>query len=134
MFGFIDKIYGRSSSWRSTRNEHVKNNPTCAACGTDKDLDVHHVVPYHVDPSLELDPNNLITLCGKRCHYVFGHLCDWKSWNEEVVEDCRKYNLKRLNRPHEIKFSQMPQENTGYKNAILNFIFDYLFAPFISRD
>ena len=56
MFSIIDKFYGRSSGWRSVRNEHIENNPTCAACGRRDGLEVHHIVPYHVDPSKELDP------------------------------------------------------------------------------
>jgi len=46
---------------------------------------------------------NLITLCGKRCHFVFGHFCDWRSWNQDVLNDCDKYNSKRIARPIKIK-------------------------------
>lgn len=106
MFKFIKKFFKtsdefgtRSPGWKKVRDKFIKNNPTCAACGTKEDLEVHHITPYHVDKSLELDQDNLITLCGKRCHYVFGHFCDWKSWNENVVNDTLSYNLKRISRP-----------------------------------
>ena len=116
MFGsYLDRFYGRSPKWRKVRNEFIKNNNECAACGRDDDLEVHHIVPYHVDPSLELDHCNLITLCGKHCHFIFGHLGDWKSWNKDVVEDTKNYHKKIINRPYEIKFAQMPPNKIGHK-------------------
>lgn len=50
---------------------------------------VHHVVPFHVDPSRELDPSNLMTLCeakkyGINCHLLVGHLGNWRRWNPFV--------------------------------------------------
>jgi hypothetical protein len=135
MFGsYLDRFYGRSSSWRKVRNEFIKNNNGCAACGRDDDLEVHHIVPYHVDPSLELDHNNLITLCGKHCHFIFGHLGDWKSWNKDIVEDSRAYYKKCMSRPHEVKFAQMPPES-GYKYAIYRFIVSIgIFKPLFKRN
>ena len=128
MFSFIDKLYGRSSQWRKVRTEHLESNPTCAACGRKDDLDVHHIVPYHVDPNRELDPTNLITLCGKRCHFVFGHLMDWKSWNENVVRDSTLYLLAKTNRHYREVFGTPPKE---WSNAIFNFILHYLTWPFM---
>jgi len=96
---FKDNFSGRSWSWTKLRNEYLKNNPSCAACGRDKKLEVHHIKPYHKYPELELDPTNLITLCDDPCHLVFGHLMNYKSWNEDVVSDCNEYNNKVKNRP-----------------------------------
>ena len=96
---FKDNFSGRSWTWTKVRSEHLKNNPTCAACGRDKKLEVHHIKPYHKYPELELDLNNLITLCDDPCHFVFGHLMNYKSWNENVVSDCKEYNNKVKNRP-----------------------------------
>ena len=127
-------MYGRSPKWRSVRNKHVEDNPTCAACGRRDGLEVHHIVPYHVDPSRELDPTNLITLCGKRCHFVFGHLMDWKSWNENVVRDSTLYLLAKTNRPYREVFGTPPKE---WSNEILNFITNYItwfFIPSNKRD
>lgn len=123
LFGsFFNKLYGRSSRWAKVRAEFLKENGRCAACGTDKDLEVHHIIPYHLDPTTELEYTNLITLCGKRCHFIFGHLCDWKSWNTDVIEDCKKYNDKLIHRPYEIKVAQAsPQNKNGEKYAISNF-------------
>lgn len=89
----------RSPKWSSIRKKFLNDNPSCAACGSIKKPEVHHIVPVHVDPSKELDENNLITLCDKYCHFIFGHFMDWKSWNTEVENDCKNYNHKIHNRP-----------------------------------
>lgn len=127
MFGLFGTLYGRSSKWKYVRSEHIKNYPECAACGRKTGLDVHHIKPYHINPELELDPNNLITLCDKYCHFVFGHLMDWKSWNENVREDCDEFLQKKMNRPNSDIFGS---QHKGYKNAILNFVCNYMFWPF----
>ena len=91
----------RSPDWDELRDDWVVENPTCAACGTRSRPEVHHVVPYSVDPSRELDRKNLITLC-RGCHYLFGHLKNWKSWNPTVREDAAKFLLQVQNRPKQI--------------------------------
>lgn len=131
MLSFIDKIYGRSPKWRKVRAEHIEKNPCCAACGRKEGLEVHHIIPYHVDPNKELDPTNLITLCGKYCHFVFGHLMDWKSWNDNVVRDCTLYHLAKKDRPYREVFGTPPKE---WSNALFNFMFNYFIQPFLYRD
>jgi 5-methylcytosine-specific restriction endonuclease McrA len=97
---FFDK---RSPKWSDVRKEHIKYQPYCQACGRKEDLEVHHIIPVHKDPSKELDPNNLITLCGKTCHLMFGHLMDYKSWNPNVEEDSELYLSKIKMRPYHDK-------------------------------
>lgn len=111
-------LFGRSSSWKKVRKDFLRSNPKCAACGRTEDLEVHHIVPYYIDKTKELDETNLITLCGKNCHFVFGHLFDWKSWNEDVIDDCKKFRRKVINRPYQIVFNQVPQnkENKDEKS------------------
>lgn len=88
----------RSSLWGSIRKEFLLKNNKCAACGRKKDLEVHHIIPVHINPSLELDQDNLITLCASSCHILFGHLMDFKSWNPDVVKDCSDIRNKIINR------------------------------------
>ncbi len=93
----------RSGSWPRARREHLAQFPTCAACGGSENLTVHHVEPFQLNPAKELDPDNLITLCespSHNCHFIFGHLCDWKSWNESVRADAARYLKEIKNRPH----------------------------------
>lgn len=80
----------RSPAWRALRNQHLKNNPNCIVCGSSKNVVPHHVVPFHVDPSRELDPTNLVTMCESptfNCHLFFGHLKRWSRHNPRVIED-----------------------------------------------
>ena len=96
-----EELFGsRSYEWSKIRNEFLKENPTCAACGRNKKLEIHHIKPFHLNPELELDKTNLITLCDDPCHFVFGHLMNYQSWNENVVEDSQAFLNKIINRPH----------------------------------
>ena len=64
----------RSPKWPHVEKLHLKLEPVCAACGSSKKLNVHHKKPFHLFPELELDLNNLITLCmDKECHVKIGH-------------------------------------------------------------
>lgn len=89
----------RSPLWNRVRNSHIKRQGKCQLCGGTDDLEVHHIVPFHIDPDKELDPNNLITLCGSgkggvNCHLFFGHLGNWKKCNTTVVIDCLEWSKK----------------------------------------
>lgn len=80
----------RSPHWHTVEKHFLETNPTCAACGGKEKLNVHHCVPFHLDPEKELDPNNLITLCmkmGQECHLLIGHGGSFKAFNENVRED-----------------------------------------------
>lgn len=92
----------RSPKWGATRKEHLKENPCCAVCGKKKSwklsIQVHHIVPFSVDPSKELEPTNLITLCGDH-HLWVGHLGWFCSWNPNVEEDAESMFNRIANRP-----------------------------------
>lgn len=76
----------RSPRWPAVRAAHLRQHPACEACGCRSNLEVHHVVPYHMDRTLELDPANLLTLC-RTDHLVFGHCGDWAVANPCVRND-----------------------------------------------
>ena len=84
----------RSPRWRRVRDEFVRSNPFCDACGRTKDLEVHHVEPFRLRPDLELDPQNLCVLCAEPCHFVHGHLLNWKKSNPHVREDAARYRKR----------------------------------------
>jgi len=90
----------RSSKWRKVRKEFLKEHPECAGCGRKKNLEVHHIEDFSTAPEKELDENNLITLCGRGidCHFVIGHLGDFKSINPTVREDAKWLKEKVDNR------------------------------------
>jgi 5-methylcytosine-specific restriction endonuclease McrA len=101
LFDFFKRIRFavRSPKWTNVRNQFLKENPTCIACGRDRKLEVHHKIPVHINPELELDPSNLVTLCADPCHILFGHLMNFKSYNKDVVKDSAVYLDKVKNRP-----------------------------------
>jgi 5-methylcytosine-specific restriction enzyme A len=88
----------RSSEWPKVRRVHLEREPYCQVCGGQKDLEVHHEVPFEVNRERELDPDNLITLCRPH-HFLAGHLCDWQSWNPEVRADAAVWRRKIRNKP-----------------------------------
>lgn len=92
----IAKKHGkaRSPEWPQVAKEHLQRQPACVACGHTKELQVHHVKPFHLHPQLELDPTNLITLCeakGKDHHLLLGHLDEWESFNEHIHADIKHF-------------------------------------------
>lgn len=88
----------RSPKWPAERDRWLKDHPQCACCQERSDLEVHHKVPVHVDPSQELRRFNLLTLC-RRCHLFVGHLARWSSWNQNVETDAAIWLAKIRNRP-----------------------------------
>ena len=90
----IVKRFTRSKHWYRTRKNYLKLFPTCAVCGRKKFLSVHHIKDFSTYPELELDVNNLITLCMKKCHLLFGHLNYWKSINPDVEKDAKIWKEK----------------------------------------
>lgn len=73
----------RSSLWPAARALHLVLEPQCAGCGSEKKLEVHHVMPFVQNPAQELEQTNMITLCrahGTGCHWYLGH--GGKNWKE----------------------------------------------------
>lgn len=79
----------RSDKWPTVEKHFREGHPTCAACGGKDRLNVHHCMPFHLDPAKELDPTNLITLCmgDKECHLHIGHGGSFKQYNPNVRSD-----------------------------------------------
>lgn len=91
----------RSPQWRYVRRAHLDLYPLCAVCGKKGSLlkpnEVHHCVLYSNDPTQELLPQNLITLC-RDDHFIFGHLKNFKCQNDGVREDAKIWSEKIKNR------------------------------------
>ena len=80
----------RSPHWPSVRAAHLKLQPTCQVCTTAEHLNVHHCLPFHLHPDLELLDSNLLTLCesaAHNCHLIFGHGLLWAAYNPNVRRD-----------------------------------------------
>lgn len=85
----------RSSHWDETRDVHIALHPTCEACGSTKRLQVHHILPFHEYPELELCLENLITLCmsENECHINIGHKDNFSLYNPNVRIDAKLFMM-----------------------------------------
>jgi 5-methylcytosine-specific restriction endonuclease McrA len=94
----------RSTQWAKVRAAYLRAYPRCAACDRSELVEVHHIVPFHIAPELELQQSNLIALCenkknGINCHLYLGHLGNYKSYNTTVRLDAEATLNKFKNRP-----------------------------------
>lgn len=91
----------RSPRWPAVRSHFLLKHPSCAGCGGTEDLEVHHKMPVHEYPQLELVEDNLVVLCEKSghcCHYHLGHLLSWVAWNVDVEDDAARFLKKVVSR------------------------------------
>lgn len=89
----------RSSKWPAVRRAILRKQPYCSVCSSTKKLEVHHIVSFHEDPSLELEPSNLIVLCenkryGVVCHLFVGHLGSYRATNPDCQQDAENWRKK----------------------------------------
>jgi hypothetical protein len=80
----------RSGKWPAVRQRFIKAHPCCEACGSVQNLNVHHIFSFKNNPELELDPDNLITLCRKH-HFFLGHSGNWSITNKKCKEEVKAY-------------------------------------------
>lgn len=92
----------RSPQWPAVERRHLNLNPFCAACGSQKELQVHHLKPFNLFPKLELQPDNLLTLCmdDAEDHLLLGHGGYFSAYNPDILEHLEM--LKRGTPRHEI--------------------------------
>ncbi len=91
---------GRSPHWPTFRKHFLETHPSCEATGTDIDLELHHIVPFSKDPSLELSPTNIIVLTHP-IHFFLGHWGDWHCFNPNIREDAAAL-LKKIQNRHRL--------------------------------
>lgn len=96
---FFRRTFGavRSKKWRQIRREHLRKHPLCEVCGGNKKCQVHHIIPFWKDNSLELEPTNLITLCNRRwrrCHFIWGHFYNYRKSNPDIRENARDWQSR----------------------------------------
>ena len=83
----------RSKGWKVLKDDFIASNDKCYICGSRSNLEVHHIKDVSNFPDLELDENNLMTLCdgsdrfeGLSCHRIFGHFGCWRRTNYQLRE------------------------------------------------
>ncbi len=96
---FTDKTFGaaRSPKWGKVRKDFLREHPECAVCGKKSTLlngnEIHHIIPFWIDPIKELLKENFLTLCREH-HFLFGHFLSWASFNKDVVKDSAEWRVK----------------------------------------
>ena len=107
----------RGSAWAKARDAYRKTHPTCAACGCDKNIAIHHVKPWRLceaeeDQWLRTDPGGLISLCcceNHKCHWHFGHLAmNWKASNPNVRADAERFRQARIEAARQLELEKNP--------------------------
>ncbi len=89
----------RSPKWRKLRKVFINEHPRCFVCDSKKKVEVHHKVPFHIAPDLELKEDNLVSLCENKkygicCHLLIGHLGNYQRINVNVEYDMRTWRMK----------------------------------------
>lgn len=84
----------RSPKWPAVQRQYLVKYSECAVCEKCKDIEVHHILPFHLFPDHELLPENLISLC-RTHHFLFGHLsADWSCFNPLVRADAEIWRFR----------------------------------------
>lgn len=89
----------RSPAWDEVERAFRESHSACAICGAKERLQVHHKVPFHLRPDLELETANLVTLCmsfTRECHLRIGHGGDFRAFNPSVEEMVEKAKGRAL--------------------------------------
>lgn len=82
----------RSPHWGKFKKAYFKKyGKACEVCGRKSFVQLHHVIPFHVRPDLELMEWNVVGLCEpphkvRKCHLIYGHLGDWRWFDPDVKE------------------------------------------------
>ena len=68
--------------------EHIlsRDEGMCVKCGSENDLEVHHIIPYEEEG--EFEPANLATLCSD-CHFE-AHDEEW-GWGDVTYDSCEEF-------------------------------------------
>lgn len=88
----------RSNEWPALRKKFLQGK-VCGICGGTNKLEAHHVIPFSVDSSKELDENNLYPLCeGKKsvnCHLIYGHYGNFATkYNKDIRTEAPLWKKK----------------------------------------
>lgn len=115
----------RSPQWPKKEKEYKAAHPQCTCCGSKANLQVHHKVPYHVKPELELEDSNLMAAC-RYCHFVVCHENNWSNVVTDVDKQAKfhrdrveKHRMKLVGLFGEKAVEQMETANEFPDEAVL---------------
>jgi hypothetical protein len=83
----------RRSTQRAMRH-YRKSHPYCEITGSDKKIQIHHIVPVWANPDLADDPDNFIALSSSsHIHHIYGHD---RNFARKYVKNIREISKKFL--------------------------------------
>lgn len=88
----------RNPGWESFRREIIKGQPACEASGVAWELEVHHLLPVHLRPDLEMVRDNCMVLT-RTLHFWLGHYGNWASYNPRARKEAATFLKRVLHRP-----------------------------------
>ena len=92
----------RDSGWSKASKAHLKIQNISEISGKKRTLlnplVIHHIIPVHIDKSLEMIPSNWVVVTLWE-HLVICHLGSWHSFNPNLREDIIIWRNKYKNRP-----------------------------------
>jgi hypothetical protein len=105
----------RSPRWALLRKAHLLFQPKCMVCDSSIGVQVHHIMPFNEDPSQELNPNNLISLCVfNLCHSEIGHGDNFRYYNPVLLDLISIYKQGLITREElEIRSKKVRLPNDG---------------------
>lgn len=68
-----ENLSRRNNTTQAHWAQRIKSfHPSCAVCGSNKDLEAHHIIPVANSEKYRYYDSNGVTLC-KECHYLAHH-------------------------------------------------------------
>lgn len=92
--GWSDLSKDKYKSTKRAMNKYRKEHPNCELTGSNKKVQIHHIVPVWSNPDISDDPDNFIALstCAN-IHHIFGHD---RSFAKKYVDNIRELSEKFL--------------------------------------
>lgn len=85
----------KASSARKAMNEYRKKHPKCEITGSDKGVQIHHVIPVWANPDLADDPDNFIALSSKaHIHLIYGHAGNFRTRYVSNIKDIAEHTRR----------------------------------------
>lgn len=79
-----NRVTGRGSRWSKIRSDVLAGFPFCAVCGTTKNLQVHHIVPFRLTRDNSM--SNLVPLCTTHHRWVETMFVDTERFGIGAIE------------------------------------------------
>ena len=70
------------------KRAYATTHPECAICGNPNNIEIHHVIPVHIDITMSCNFKNFVSACDSNnngCHRWLCHFGDFKNkWNLNI--------------------------------------------------